>query len=350
MAAYTTIDDAGSFYNTKLYSAGTAPLAITGVGFQPDITWIKSRTYTDNQNLFDSVRGATEILYTNNNNVVDTQAQSLQSWQSDGFTVGSRNDTNRSGQTFVSWNWKGGTTSGITTNGSTTITPSAYSFNQTARISILKYTGNTVAGAKIAHGLGVAPDFTIFKSTANATAWNSYHTGTYAAIPDEYSLCLSSTAAKDGDTKFWNDTVPDSVNITLGNGADANPSALCVAYCFASVQGFSNFGSYTGNGNADGAFVYTGFRPAFVMIKRSDSSGDWYIYDDKRLGYNMDNNELYANTTNAEQTDDRIDLLSNGFKLRNDGSGVNASSGDYTYTAFAESPLVNSEGVPNNAR
>ncbi len=349
MAAYTTIDDAGSFYNTKLYSAGTAPLAITGVGFQPDITWIKSRSYGDNQNLFDSVRGATEILYTNNNNVVDTQAQSLQSWQSDGFTVGSRNDTNRSGQTFVSWNWKGGTTSGITTNGSTTITPSAYSFNQTARISILKYTGNTVAGAKIAHGLGVAPDFTIFKSTANATAWNSYHIGTYSNIPDEYSLCLSSTAAKDGDTKFWNDTVPDSVNITLGNGADANPSALCVAYCFASVQGFSNFGSYTGNGNVDGPFIYTGFRPAYIMI-RTTAAGAWAIFDNKRSEYNVVDKQLAANTTEIDQTSDVLDILSNGFKIRATSNMVNGSGWEYIYSAFAEFPLVSSNSKAGTAR
>ena len=344
------------YFNTVLYTGngtaiGSGGLAVTGVGFQSDFTWIKSRSGTEANVLFDAVRGATNILASDSNAAESNNTESLTTWGADGFTLGDKASVNGSGSDFVSWNWKAGTTSGITTDGSTTITPSAYSFNQTAGISILKYTGNTVAGAKLAHGLGVAPDFTIFKSTANGTAWNSYNTGMDATAPEDYSLCLSSTAARDDNASFWNDTPPDSVNITLGSGADANPSALCIAYCFASVKGYSKFGSYRGNVNADGPFIYTGFRPAFIIVKRTDSTANWVLFSSPPTTQNQVSTvALFPNLTSAESTYDEVDFLSNGIKIRDASGTYNTSTATYLYAAFAQSPFVNSNGIPTNAQ
>ena len=342
------------YFNTVLYTGngtaiGSGGLAVTGVGFQSDFTWIKSRSGTEANVLFDAVRGATNILASDSNAAESNNTESLTTWGADGFTLGDKASVNGSGSDFVSWNWKAGTTSGITTDGSTTITPSAYSFNQTAGISILKYTGNTVAGAKLAHGLGVAPDFTIFKSTANGTAWNSYNTGMDATAPEDYSLCLSSTAARDDNASFWNDTPPDSVNITLGSGADANPSALCIAYCFASVKGYSKFGSYVGNGNVDGTFVYTGFRPNMI-IRKTTGTDYWSLIDIKREGYNPKNDYLFPSDTAGEGSQERVDIVSNGFKMRTTDTAGNTSGTTYIYAAFAEFPIVSSNDVPTVAR
>ena len=233
------------FFNPILYSAGSAPLAITGVGFQPDFTWIKSRTYADNHNLFDTVRGATEIIYTNMNAVQDTQAQSLQSWQSDGFTLGTRNDTNRSGQTFVSWNWKAGTTTGIDTTGAT-ITPSSYSFNATSGFSVIAYTGTGVA-ATLPHGLGVAPKMIIQKNLDDAENWQVYH----ASLGATKYILLNNVGTEQINSTRWNDTEPTSVLFSIGTDSSVNYSGEdMIAYVFADVQGYSKFGTYPGTGNA----------------------------------------------------------------------------------------------------
>ena len=338
------------YYNTTVYTGngtaiGSGGLPVTGVGFQADFTWIKNREQADNHILTDAVRGATKYVNSDRTNAEATNAESLTTWGADGFTLGNHAAVNTSAEDYVSWNWKGGTTSGITTDGSTTITPSAYSFSQTAGISIINYTGNSTSGAKVAHGLGVAPELIFCKDTVAANHWPVYHVdsgnGKY--------FVLSDTAAADTNTNRWNDTTPDSVNFTVGNSAAANSTNLYVAWCFASKPGFSHIGSYTGNGNADGAFIHCGFRPAVVIYKK-DAVQDWCINDDKRLGYNPNNAYLFPNTTQTESDIERIDFYSNGFKLRTTDSGQNGDGDSYIYMAFAEFPFVSSNSKPGVAR
>ena len=197
------------------------------------------------------------------------------------------------------------------------------------------------------HGLGAVPKFGLFKKLESTGHWMTYH----HTLDDDEKLYLNGTHAAVTDADAWNETDPTSVNWTIDIEDDANESGEdIVAYSWAEVQGFSKFGSYVGNGNADGTFVYTGFRPAFFMVKRTDSTNDWYIVDNKRLGYNVDNNLLFPNLTTADNTGDYVDILSNGLKNIGTDSGWNASGATYVYAAFAEAPFVNSNGVPCNAR
>jgi hypothetical protein len=348
MAVYTAIDDAGSFYSTKLYTGTGSSLAVTGVGFQPDFTWIKNRDATDSHIWTDAVIGATIYRESNTTAADVTDTESLKTFDSDGFTVGTMAAVNTNTENYVSWNWKAGTTTGITTDGNTTITPSAYSFNQTSGISVIEYTGNETAGAKVAHGLGAVPVCMIFKRTDGVTDWQVYH----QAIGNTKFMILNTTSAEGVATTRWNDTTPDSVNLTLGTTTYVNKSGSPhVGYIFADVQGYSKFGSYIGNGNADGPFVYTGFRPAYVLLKRTAGADAWQIVDNKRLGYNAKNSSLMACRTTAEDTSvSYIDILSNGFKLRTTGGHVNTNAELNIYMAFAESPFVNSSSIPGTAR
>jgi len=348
--AFSTINKGSSFMNTKLFTGTGASNAITGVGFQPDFTWIKNRPATDFHVLTDAVRGVTKYLQSNSTAIPVTNAESLKSFDSDGFTVGTMNEVNTNTEDFASWNWKAGTTSGIATNGSTTITPSAYSFSQTAGISILKFTGNKLAGAKLAHGLGVVPEMVFFKTLEGVSLWGGYN----KTITATDYIKLNETAAATSYALAFANTEPDAVNITLGSWEAVNGNVgmeEMVAYAFASVQGYSKIGYYWGNGqSSDGTFVYTGFRPACVIVKKYSGTEDWFIWDNKRQGYNPDNEYLFPDLSNVEGTANRIDLLSNGFKARTSDGGNNGSGDEYLYLAFAESPLVNSEGVPGNAR
>ena len=351
MAVYTTIDDAGSYFNTILWT-GNSPStqALTGVGFQPDFVWVKKRSTAAEHCVTDAARGVTETIFPSSTALEATRAGGLTAFGADGFTVGADGDFNGGAATFVGWNWLGGTTSGITTDGSTTITPSAYSFNQTSGFSVLSYTGNSTSGAKLAHGLGVAPEVVFIKNLGTLNDWVTYSKYVKSTTPEDWVMRLNNTSIAVDDVTMWNDTQPDSVNITLGNAGNLNTGYSYIAYCFAPVKGYSKFGSYTGNGNADGPFVYTGFRPAFVMLKDADSVAAWRISDNKRLGYNVDNNDLEVDSTAVEGTDDNLDILSNGFKIRRSVGGLNTSGNLNIYMAFAEAPFVNSEGVPCNAR
>ena len=320
---------------------------------QPDLTWIKARTGSKSHRLFDSGRGVTKWLASDNDAAQTTTAESLKSFDSDGFTLGTYDHVNDNTVTFASWNWKGGTTSGITTNGSTTITPSVYSFSATAGISILNFTGNTTSGAKVAHGLGVTPEFIIVKEYSGspyAENWGVYHINVgntkYLKL-DTYNTPTTSATA-------WNNTSPDSVNFTLGNSSAFNGAGM-TAYCFAPIKGFSKFGSITGNGNADGPFIYTGFRPAFVMTKSIPDAGDnnWHMMDDKRNGFNEQNWLLQADIAVAEETGasyEWVNLLSNGFKIITSNGSINSNGSEYIYMAFAEFPLVSSNSKAGTAR
>ena len=257
--------------------------------------------------------------------------------------MGVNDQLNSNTKTYVAWCWKAGTTSGITTDGSTTITPSSYSFNQTSGIAILRYTGNSTDDARLAHGLGGAAEFLVCKEKdVAANNWAAWH----SALGNNV-LALDDTPAQVAGNSRFSNNPPDAVNITLGSDDSTNKSGNMLCYAFKGVQGYSKFGQYEGNGNADGPFVYTGFRPAWIMTKSIDSTSEWHIFDDQREGYNVDNDALTPEGA-TELTTDMIDILSKGLKCRTTGDPNVAET--YIYAAFAKAPFVNSEGVPNNAR
>jgi len=340
------IDKPNLHFNTVLYTGnGGNARGITGVGFQPDFVWNKGRDDTWQHIVTDIVRGATKNLYTDANSAEVTDSTRLQSFDSDGFTVGTNNQINNNTDTYVAWNWKAGGGQGSSnTDGS--INTTYTSVNTTAGFSISKYTG-TGANATIGHGLGVAPAMMIIKATSFTEDWIVYHQST----GNTEKLDLNTANAADASVTYWNNTSPTSSVFSVGTNDRPNKSgATYVAYCFAEKKGYSKFGSYTGNGNADGAFVYTGFKPAFVMIKCSSGSNNWVMLDNKRVGYNPDNNRVYADVTNAEDTTDNTDLLSNGFKSKFTGGTSNGSGATYIYMAFAENPIVGSNNIPATAR
>ena len=346
--AYTTINKSSLHINTKLYTGTGSELAITGVGFQPDWTWIKGRNVAYDNNVFDAVRGSTKRIMTNQTNAESTQAQMCKSFDSDGFTLGTDGGVNENNtRTYVAWNWKAGTTGSGTTTGSGSYKAYSYSVNTTAGFSIVKYKGNGTAGHTIPHHLGSAPTFRISKILSNAgDNWTVYS----ETLGNTKELNLNTGDAVGTTTNYWNSTSPNATNFTLGTNGIANGNDVdIISYNFAPKTGYSKFGSYVGNSSTDGSFVYLGFKPSWLLIKNSsDSSNNWHIYDNKRLGYNVDNNMLRANLNNAEQTDDDIDLLSNGFKLRRNSGAFNTGH-TYIYMAFGQS-IVGSNNVPANAR
>jgi len=361
--AYTTIDDPGIYFNTLLYtgngatsSAGTTARTLTGVGFQPDWVWVKERSNTEGHFLQDSVRGASKVMFSNLNNaevdsLTDYSDGGLNGFISDGFTIGSghagnSNNINTNSETYVAWNWKAGGSASNNTDGSIT---TSVNVNQTAGFSIITYTGSN-SDTTIGHGLGVKPNLFIIKSRSNANAW--IVGGDKIGSDNNGTLMLAETdAASSVDTNF-NNTAPTSSVITLRNtNSQANRASYTyVCYAFANVKGYSKFGSYTGNGNADGPFVYTGFKPAFLIIKPSSKAEEWMIMDAKRDPENAVDSNLYANQNYAEADYDRLDIVSNGFKVITDSGHLNTSGATMIYMAFAESPFVNSNGVPTNAR
>ena len=338
--AYTTIKKPSDYFNTKLYTGnGSTGHAITGVEHQPDLTWIKSRGNTEWHTLIDSVRGVTKYINSNDAGAERTSSNFIESFDSNGFTLGSANDTNQNSINYASWSWKANGAGSANTDGSISSTVSA---NTTSGFSIVKYTGTGSAGATVGHGLGVKPAMIIFKClSVGGPSWVVYHQSKGAT----YTLYLNETSAGGTSAEMLNNTEPTSSLITLGNGTSSNSSgASTIAYCFADVQGFSKFGSYTGNGSTDGTFVYTGFKPAWVMVKCTSTTESWDIKDNKRNPFNTCDNGLRANQSSADDintTYHMIDYLSNGFKLRGANQNlVNGSGQSYIYMAFAEQPLV----------
>jgi hypothetical protein len=330
----------GDYFNILLYTGnGSAGNAKTGLGFQPDFLWFKSRNQARSHALFDAVRTRTYGLASESTNGDYTSAagRDLASFDSDGFTVGvpeNFNSTNANGDTIVTWAWKANGAGVTNTAGSITSTVSA---NTTSGFSIVTYTGNGTAGATVGHGLGIAPSMVIVKNRSTTTDWLIYH----VSLGATKSIAFDTAAAITSSTR-WNDTAPTSTLVSIGTSAGVNGSGnSMVAYCFAAISGFSAFGSYTGNSSADGPFVYTGFRPAFVMFRNSQAVSDWWIYDTKRNTFNVMNSGLRANLSDAELTYAFIDTLSNGFKLRNTGGDGNRSGESIIYMAFAENPFKN---------
>jgi hypothetical protein len=353
MAAYTTIDDPSAYFKVQLYTGnGSANHAITfddtDTDMQPDMVWIKNRDATDSHCLFDAVRGATKVFHTDAVTAEVTDADTLDSFTSDGFQVDADVKVNTNTEKYVAWCWKANGSGSSNTDGS--INTGGTSANTTAGFSINTYTG-TGANATVGHGLGAIPHVIVCKSISNGLQWFNYH---QAVGNQRYMNWDDAGGRNDSDSaNFWNSTTPTSTVFSIGVEDSVNGSTKTfVAYCWAPIQGFSKFGSFVGNGNTNGTFVYTGFRPAFVILKTFTRAGtdDWRLYDNKRLGYNVDNNSLMPNTTAVPRTNDDIDLLSNGFKLRNTPNDVNPNGETALYMAFAEAPFVNSNGVPCNAR
>ena len=330
---------------TTYTGTGATRTVVNAGGMQPDLVWTKARSAAIAGLMYDSVRGATKYLQVNSSNAEGTGSDSLTAFASNGFTVGADTSTtgvNQNGTTYVGWQWKAGGAAVTNTAGTISAQVSA---NPTAGFSVVTYTGTGTSGATVGHGLGVAPSMVIVKFRKDVAAdgpWYVYH----SSLGATKNLILNTTAAEATASTPWNNTAPSSSVFSLGNAGDTNGSGRSfVAYCWSEVAGYSKFGSYTGNGSADGTFVFTGFRPKFVMIKRSSSAESWVIEDTSRDAYNLTVNKLYANTSTAEDagnTYGTMDILSNGFKLRASHPIQNTSGETYIYACFAESPFKTS--------
>jgi len=347
MAEYISFQPS-DFYNTKLYTGTGVSNAITGVGFQPDFTWIKNRDAADNHILTDAATGATKYMSSNITTALTTNAESLKSFDSDGFTVGTYGDVNTNTEDYVSWNWKAGTTTGLSGG---TITPSAYSINTTSGFGVYAYTG-TGSNATIAHGLGVAPTFMMVKRLNSTDSWRVYHSG---IGPTKY-MTLNSTAAETTEATIWNSTAPDATVFSIGTDSSTNTSTnTYIAYVFAPIKGFSAFNMYQGQADANGPFCYTGFRPAMVIFKKSGSgsAANWQLANTQMSsagGANVINRQMLPDTADTPQTENSVDLLSTGFKIRNGAAHMNQNLQPFIYAAFAEFPTVSSNDVPTVAR
>jgi hypothetical protein len=337
-----TILKGNQYFDVSLYTGNATARSITGVGFRPDFVWTKSRSGAESHRLYDAVRGATQSLYSNLTNAEATEAQSLTAFNSDGFSLGT-GAPNSNAVTYAAWQWKANGSAVTNTSGSIT---SQVNAGTSQGFSVVTYTGNGSTGT-VGHGLGVAPSMIVLKRRDGGSGfrWPIYHRSIGAGA----YLYLESTDAQSSVNAAltWGNNsttvAPTSSVFTIGSAGSWNSNTgTYVAYCFSEVAGFSKFGSYTGNGSADGPFVFCGFRPRFVMIKRTDTGGSWYMIDTARGTVNVVNPYLIANGANAEATDLSWDLLSNGFKLRSTYTEINASSGTFIYAAFAESPFKNS--------
>jgi hypothetical protein len=352
--SYTNgLDKPTDYFNTKLYTGNGTTNAITGVGFQPDLVWIKKRDSSASHNWEDAVRGAGKYIRSDTTDAeVDASGTfGITSFDSDGFSLtGSGGRTNSSGGTYASWNWLASNTTASNTQGDITSTVSA---NTTSGFSIVSYTG-TGSNATVGHGLGAEPSVIFFKNRTDVENWVTYHKPLF----QNSFLKLNTTDASASNSAFMNGTSPTSSVFSLGtfNNNNGNGDSQ-IAYCFAEKKGFSKFGSYTGNGNADGTFVYTGFKPAFVIIKNTSNGNNWILLDNKRNTFNVQNTALAPNTSGADDTNTSnygTDFLSNGMKMRTSGSYLsnsnNATGDTYIYMCFAENPFVTSTGIPTTAR
>ena len=354
--AYTSINDPSAYFQTKLYTGGTAE-AKTFDGnsnLKPDWFWSKKRGATQSHQTADSVRGIANALRIDTTiaEYSNTETDDLASFDTNGFTFNDTGDTYNGtyqSSSYVAWCWgAGGGTTSSNTDGDITSTVSA---NTTSGFSIVSYTGNGSAGATVGHGLGTIPAMVIQKRRSGSTAsWVTWHQSIHSTSGNSGAVFLNLTNANSTGNSDTIAGVSSTLITTAGTGA-VNPSGdTCIMYCFAEKKGFSKFGSYTGNGSSDGPMVYTGFKPAFVLQKNTSVTQGWQLQDNKRQGYNPDNYLLQPHTDQSESALQRVDLLSNGFKVRTTDAGQNGSGNNYIYMAFAEHPFVSSTGTPTTAR
>ena len=347
--AYTTIDKPTDYFNTLLYTGdGSSSRSITGVGFATDWIWVKERSSTSQHQLVDKVRGFDKRLQSDSSDPEDDDSSpflDFKSLDSDGWTMGNGGAINESGQTYVAWNWLAGGSASSNSDGSIT---SSVSANTTSGFSIVSYTG-TGSNATVGHGLGSVPSVIIVKDrSTSGRDWMVYNKN----IGNTKYQKLNTTDAETTSSTVWNNTTPTSSVFSIGTNSYVNGSTKnFIAYCFAEKKGFSKFGSYTGNGSSDGSYIHLGFKPAFIMVKDYTGAGNnWFIWDNKRDGYNVVNRYVRPNLSDAEGYYEAIDILSNGFKNRNTSGSANGSGTGYIYMAFAESPFVTSTGIPTTAR
>jgi hypothetical protein len=335
-----TINRGDDYFQVVTYTGNGSTNTITGLRFQPDFVWIKGRSGATDHALYDAVRGTTKDLVSNSTAAETTQSTGLTSFNSDGFTLGALSKVNTNAATYVAWCWKANGAGSSNTSGSIT---STVSVNTTAGFSIVTWQAPAgLTNQTIGHGLGVAPKLIINKSrNVGGLNWFVYH----SSIPTTQYLSLNTTAAattSSPNTQPWNNTSPTSTVFTIGDINNFWGGGFTyVSYCWAEIAGFSKFGSYTGNGSADGPFVFTNFRPKYVMIKRTDGVGPWYLLDSVRNTYNVMNLYVEVQDPAAEATFTFWDFVSNGFKLRTSTTNINGSSQSFIYMAFAENPFKN---------
>jgi len=341
--AHTTINKPSAYFNNKLYAGNSGSQSITGVGHKPDLVWVKQRNGSAYHQLTDIIRGVNSQAASNATGLGASNT-CLTAFNSDGFALGSNGDVNGNNLTYVSWNWKGNGAGSSNSDGTITSTVSA---NATSGFSIVKYNGTSTVGATVGHGLGKIPKMLIVKNILAGEAWQVYH----SALGNAQALNLNTTGVSASSTS-WNSTSPDINKFTIySSGQIGQTGGTYVAYCFADVKGFSKMSSYTGNGNADGTFVYTGFKPACIILKQYNTNGsNWFLFDNKRVGFNIENYYIAPDTSGTEGTTDKLDMLSNGFKIKTSNSDVNG--GDFIYMAWAETPFVanSGESIPTTAR
>jgi len=339
--AYTTIKKPSDYFNTKLYSGNGSTQSITGVGFQPDLLWQKSRSNAYGNMWFDAVRGASQRLMSNTTGGESgTSPDSITSFDSDGFSLGADIAVNGNGTTNVAWNWKANGAGVANTDGSISSTVSA---NTTSGFSIVSYSGGGSFGDTVGHGLNSVPAMIIVKCTSASSDWYIWQKNMGAN--DNQFMAFNTSALQTSGATIFDVSAMSNTTFTLGTNIDVNGSGRTfVAYCFAEKKGFSKFGSYIGNGSTDGTFVYTGFKPAFVLTKASSDTKDWVMLDNKRDSFNLMNKKLFSNNTDVEYSgQNACDFLSNGFKLRDNATNafaINDSGRTQIYMAFAEEPLV----------
>ena len=344
--AWTTINKSSLYMNPVPYMGNQSTLNVTGVGFQPDLVWLKKRGNTSDHYLYDAVRGVTETVYVNLTNGESTVANGLTAFGADGFTIGADTGINQDTQTQMSWSWKAAGGAG-SSNTDGTINTTSTSVNTTAGFSISTFTGNSTSGATVGHGLGKVPACVWIKRLDNNDGLVVYH----QSMGNTKHMKTDRNNAEATGSAYWNDTSPDNQVVTLGNDTGVNTGTY-VMYAWAEIDGYSRFGQYTGNGNANGTFVYTGFKPSLVIAKRTNGAANWVIFDNKRSGYNVDNDEMSPNTNGGDndgQTYQYVDLLSNGFKWRETSNNKNGSSDTYIFMAFGQT-LVGINDTPATAR
>ena len=338
--AYSTIPKSSSYFNTVTYTGnGTASTALTTGTFQPDFCWFKNRGTVENHVLINAIRGASYNIASNLTRAETNVPDKVSAFTSTGVTLGSSAETNENNEPLVAWNWKANGSGSANGDGSIN---STVSVDTTSGFSIVSYTG-TGSNATVGHGLGVAPSMIITKSLVATQEWCVYHKSLGAT---KY-LFLNETSAEQTGSVYWQDTAPTSSVFSIGASGPTNSTSAMIAYCFADIQGYSKFGSYVGNGNADGAFIYTGFKPAWLMLKKTNGTESWIMVDTTRGLYNSAYKYLLADTNSAEAGDLPYDILSNGFKFR--GTTQNGSGDTFIYMAFGQ-PIVSTNGDIATAR